>query len=161
MILIVADTGPINYLVQSGHVDVLRSLVDRVVLTALVWEELKNAGAPSSVREWSKTLPDWIEVREPSNMLVLPQQLSTADKAAVSLAAELGATLLMDDRRGRQAAHAIGLVTIGTLGILEAASAKGLLSLPAAIERLRQTSIFLADDLYEKALERDARRKAT
>ncbi len=37
MILIVADTGPINYLVQCGHVDVLRSLVDRVMLTSLVW----------------------------------------------------------------------------------------------------------------------------
>lgn len=102
-----------------------------------------------------------MEVREPSCLMELPQQLSTADKAAVSLAAEMGATLLMDDRRGRQAASAVGVTTIGTLGILEAASAKGLLSLPAAIERLRQTSIYLSDDLYEKALERDARRKAT
>ncbi len=160
MMLIVADTGPINYLVLTGHVDVLHGLVDRVLLPALVLQELKDAGAPQAVRAWCKILPNWMKVQEPSDVMELPDQLSAADKAAVSLAAELHAMLLMDDRRGRLAAEAADVTTIGTLGILEAAAAKGLLSLPAAIGRLRQTNIFLADEIYAKALERDARRQA-
>lgn len=150
----------LNYLVQIGQVEVLHGLVARVVLPALVWLELKDAGAPEAVRAWAKTLPEWMEVQDPSSMVELPEQLSAADKTAVSLAVELHAMLLMDDRRGRQAAEAAGVTTIGTLGILEAAAAKRLLSLPAAIERLRQTSIYLADELYDKALERDAKRQS-
>jgi len=39
MILIVADTGPINYLIQIGCVDTLSQLVKTVVLPASVLRE--------------------------------------------------------------------------------------------------------------------------
>lgn len=49
------------------------------------------------------------------------------------------------------------MLTIGTLGILEAASAKGLLPLSESIRRLKQTSIYLTEGLYTAALERGAK----
>jgi predicted nucleic acid-binding protein len=70
-------------------------------------------------------------------------ELSKADVDAISLARECRAVLLMDDRRARQAAALVGVTTIGTVGLLEAASARGILALPEAFERLRQTNIFL------------------
>ena len=34
MILIVADAGPINYLIQIGHIDLLAKLAEKTVLPA-------------------------------------------------------------------------------------------------------------------------------
>lgn len=61
---------------------------------------------------------------------------------------------------GRRAA-ALGVVTMGTVGILEVAAARGLVSLPEALERLRATSCFLSEDVLDNALERDAERRRT
>ena len=63
MILIVADTGPINYLIQIGHVEVLPRLVEKVVLAASVQVELLRDAAPAVVREWATNPPTWIEIR--------------------------------------------------------------------------------------------------
>ncbi len=49
MILIVADTGPINYLIQIGCVNVLSELVKTVALPASVLRELQSEGAPAEV----------------------------------------------------------------------------------------------------------------
>ena len=54
MILIVADTGPINYLIQIGHIDLLAALVDTTVLPASVAVELRHARAPDAVRAWGR-----------------------------------------------------------------------------------------------------------
>ena len=75
------------------------------------------------------------------------------------LAKELNASLLLtDDQRARWYAGASGVVTLGTLGLLEAAAARGLISLPAAIEKIRGTSFFITDELIEAALRGDAER---
>lgn len=147
MTLIVADTGPINYLILTGCVNVLPKLMTTVVLPELVVRELQAAGAPDAVREWVHDLPGWIEVRKPAGMIAEQPELSRADRAAVSIARELHALLLVDDRRARCAASEHAVQTIGTLGILEAAAAKGLISLPLALGKLQATSMFISDDL--------------
>jgi predicted nucleic acid-binding protein len=48
---------------------------------------------------------------------------------------------------------------MGTLGILEVAAARGMISLPTVLNKLRATSCFLADELIEAALERDNARR--
>lgn len=50
MILIVSDTGPINYLILIGHIEMLPALGERVVLPAGVHHELLDADAPGAVR---------------------------------------------------------------------------------------------------------------
>ena len=64
----------------------------------------------------------------------------------------------MDDRQARRCASGLGVATMGTLGLLEAAAARGLISLRPALEKLRATSCFLTDELIENALRRDAAR---
>lgn len=64
MILIVADTEPLNYLIQIGCVDLLSELIETVVLPASVLRELKSEKAPSEVREWAKSLPAWWRSRQ-------------------------------------------------------------------------------------------------
>jgi hypothetical protein len=50
--LIIADTGPINYLVLIGHIDLLPTLFERVILPSAVQAELTDADAPPLVRSW-------------------------------------------------------------------------------------------------------------
>lgn len=159
MILIVADTGPINYLIEIGCVSVLSEMVKTLVLPASVLRELQSEGAPSAVRDWAGNLPAWVEVRNTACLIPPQPELSEADREAISLARELQALLLMDDRRARRAALHHTVSTIGTLGILEAAAAKGLISLPEALERLRTTSMFISDELLAQALQRDSKRR--
>ena len=40
MQLVIADTGPVNYLVPIGHIDLLPRLFQRVILPTAVKEEL-------------------------------------------------------------------------------------------------------------------------
>jgi len=81
---------------------------------------------------------------------------------AICLAREIQASaLLIDDLAGRNAAVQCGLVVIGTVGLLENAAARGLLDLPKAMDRLRQTNARIHPDLIREALRRDAARKHT
>ena len=159
MILIVADTGPINYLIQIGCVGVLSQLVKKVVLPASVLSELQSEGAPTEVRKWAEKLPVWVEVKLAISLIPVDPELSLADREAISLAREMNALLLMDDRRARLVATREAVSTIGTLGILEAAAAKGLISLPTALERLRATNMFISAELLTQALRRDSARR--
>ena len=161
MILIVADTGPVNYLIQIGCIALLARLAEKTVLPASVHAELLHRAAPDAVRAWAAAPPAWVEIRA-ATQRIEAKDVSAADREAIALAKELGtAILLMDDREARRCAAALGVSTMGTVGILEVAAARELVSLPAALERLRGTSCFLTEDLIENALERDAARRRT
>jgi len=67
--------------------------------------------------------------------------IDAGEMAAIQLAAYLHADLLlMDDRKGVSAAERKGLRVTGTLGILDLAARRGLIDLPATIDRLRETN---------------------
>jgi predicted nucleic acid-binding protein len=128
--LVIADTGPINYLVLIGHIDLLPVLFETVVLPTAVQSELASGKAPGSVRYWAANFPIWVEVRGPSFDQpddALLTGIDEGEKAAILLAASLHADLiLMDDRRGVKAAERKGLVVTGTLGVLDLAAQRGL-----------------------------------
>lgn len=79
---------------------------------------------------------------------------------AIALAQELSAdALLLDDRDGVAAARKLGLFVTGTLGVLDMAAERTLLSLPNAVAALRQTTFRGPDRLFEDLLRRDERRR--
>ena len=57
--IVVADAGPIHYLVLVGAVDALQPLYDRVLVPETVARELSNAKAPEIVRGWIARPPAW------------------------------------------------------------------------------------------------------
>ena len=159
MILIVADTGPINYLIQIGQIDLLAQLVEKTVLPSSVQTELLHDAAPFAVRTWAANPPAWVEIRA-AKQTIEAKDISDADREAIALARELNASvLLMDDSQARRCAARLGVVTMGTLGLLEVAAARELVSLRLVVEKLRATSCFLSDELIENALRRDAERQ--
>ena len=158
--IVLSDTSPINYLVLTGHIDVLPALFGQVVIPAAVLAELRHPGTPDVVQRWVADPPDWLLIRTPA--VVDPHiRLGQGEAAAISLAVEMHATLLLiDDRRGRREAEARGLLVAGTLNVLEAAAKRNLLDLPTAIDRLRGTNFHIAEQIIQQALEANARRKA-
>jgi predicted nucleic acid-binding protein len=49
--LVIADTGPVNYLILIGHIDVLPALLEKVILPDVVRDELKHSAAQHRVHE--------------------------------------------------------------------------------------------------------------
>jgi predicted nucleic acid-binding protein len=126
-----------------------------------VHAELQHRAAPEAVRAWAAAPPAWVEIRA-TTQLVEANDISPADREAIALAKELrAAVLLMDDKQARRCAANLGVMTIGTVGLLEVAAMRELVSLPTVLERLRGTSCFLTEDLIENALQRDAARRRT
>ena len=65
MIKVVADTGPLHYLVLIDAITVLPQLFGQILIPGAVERELSRPGTPRTVREWLATSPPWLAVREP------------------------------------------------------------------------------------------------
>jgi predicted nucleic acid-binding protein len=65
----------------------------------------------------------------------------------------------MDDREGRQEARRLQLPTLGTLRVLADAAERGFTDLAMAFDRLRRTNFRASDQLIERLLEHDAKRR--
>lgn len=153
MSVVVSDTSPLHYLILSGAESVLASLFTQVVIPPTVFRELQQPNTPQAVREWARSLPTWVRVQAPHS-LDLTLSVDAGELEAICLAREIkSSALLIDDLAGRTAAIRCGL--------LENAAARGLLDLPKAMDRLRQTNARIHPDLIREALGRDAARKQT
>lgn len=64
--IVVADTGPIHYLILSGYVGVLHDLYGVVVLPEAVKSELSHPAAPAEIRKWITAPPPWVSIRTPA-----------------------------------------------------------------------------------------------
>jgi predicted nucleic acid-binding protein len=53
--IVVADSGPLHYLILLGHVDLLQRFYGEVLVPEPVAGELTTASAPDTVREWMTT----------------------------------------------------------------------------------------------------------
>jgi predicted nucleic acid-binding protein len=156
--LVIADTGPLNYLILISQIGLLPVLFEKVVLPITVQRELTSGRAPPPVRHRATNLPYWAQVRDapPSqsedNSL---KGIDAGEKAAIQLALSLSADLLlMDDRKGVIAAQRKGLRVTGTLGILDLAAERGLSDFARAVERLRQTNFRVPQALLDSLLKK-------
>ena len=155
---VVSDTTPLNYLILIGEVSVLSLLFDKVFVPPAVIQELKHPKAPAAVSLWASSPPAWVEIRAPRTDL--DQWIGKGENEAISLALELpGATLLVDDMKARIEAEARGLVTLGTLAILDLADGAGMMDFESAASRLQATSFYLEESLLESMLAKVRARK--
>lgn len=160
MRLVIADTGPINYLVLIGNIDLLPVLFERVVLPSAVRAELADPDAPPSVRNWIAAPPAWLDVQEmPARQFeqASVEGLDEGEAAAIALAIWLDADLvLMDDRRGVIVARGKGLRVTGTLGVLDLAAERGLVNFAQAANRLRRTNFRIPEELLDSLMKKHA-----
>jgi predicted nucleic acid-binding protein len=62
--LVIADTGPVNYLILIAHIEILPLLFEKVILPSAVADELANSGAHLLVRNWIAHPPAWVEIHQ-------------------------------------------------------------------------------------------------
>jgi predicted nucleic acid-binding protein len=103
---------------------------------------MAHPSAPTELQIWIEQPPTWLDIQpvriEPDAKL---DRLHPGEREAIALAEQLGADLiLLDEKAARQIAAERGLNVTGLLGILDEAATRGLIDLPTAIDRLRQTT---------------------
>ena len=142
--IVVADTSPINYLIQIECEQLLPALFGRILVPASVMQELARPGAPAAVRGWSSCPPKWVEIGTFSAPVDIGLAfLDLGEREAIQLCEELhGNLLLIDELRGRREAERRGIRVTGILGVLLAAGKRDLVDAEAAFCSLRKGTSF-------------------
>jgi predicted nucleic acid-binding protein len=153
--MIVSDSTPLVAFARLGRLDLLRRIVQHVLIPQAVMQEFtegKNRPGAEEIRSAS-----WVEVRVvgtiPPEILPL---LDRGEAEVIALAEEVSADeLLLDERAARAVAVARGLRVIGTAGLLVRAKEQGMINAVRPIleqmqaRGIRYSRQFL-DDLFRE-----------
>jgi predicted nucleic acid-binding protein len=148
--IVVADSGPLHYLILLEHIELLRRFYGKVLVPEPVAGELSAAAAPAVVRDWITKPPTWVDVRPvpTDGASMISDDLDLGERAAIALAETMHADLLLiDEAAGRAEAKRRHLRVTGTLGVLRAGAEQGLVNVPDLLERLKGTSFYLDETL--------------
>jgi predicted nucleic acid-binding protein len=94
---VVADTGPLNYLVLIGAIDILPKLFDQMLAPQTVCDELADDDTPTQVRTWITQAPYCFTFR-PAPSRNGGEKIPTLDAgehAAIALAVAIKADLVL------------------------------------------------------------------
>jgi predicted nucleic acid-binding protein len=153
---VVSDAGPLHYLILIERQDLLQKLFGKVRVPSVVRDELTRSTTPAAVRLWMSFPPEWIKISigDPAHTNI--RGLDPGESAAIRLATEIKADLvLVDDLAARRAARLLNFRIAGTLSILEEAARRGLVDLSDAIQKLKRTNFHITEHLLQEALLRD------
>jgi len=143
--VIISDTTCLILLNNLGKLDLLHLLFPTVTIT------------PEVRAEFGEPLPDWVVVEAVNDL----QQFATirlmvdeGEASAIALCLEKpGSLLIIDERKGRKLAQDLGLLTIGTLGILvEAKKAGHISTLRPLIEEIVESDFRVSLELLNTVL---------
>jgi len=152
--LIVSDNSPLNVLIRLGVEEILPKLFARVLIPPEVAEEMRHAKTPQIVKDFVAHPPAWLTITAPKSILTIPD-LDPGETAAISLALEWKAALMIDEADGRQAALSHGVEVIGAVGVLERAANEGLIQdLQHYHEQIKTKRFHISDEVLRKSLER-------
>jgi predicted nucleic acid-binding protein len=155
--LLVADSGP---LIALARLDLLRlpsAIFAGTLVTATVWDEvLRQPPRLEQVALQAALAKGLLRVvADPSSwpQWLTDARLDAGERSAITLALDLHATVLVDERIGRAAAKSVGLEVIGTLGVLVSAKLAGLVGeVRPLAQALLDSGYFMAPQLVEAAL---------
>jgi predicted nucleic acid-binding protein len=142
MKVVVADASCLILFTNIQRLDVLEKLFGELWIT----HEVKD--------EYGLAIPSFISIREPVDLgrqQALKLLLDPGEASSISLAAENpGCRIIIDEKKGRRIALALGLDVTGTLGVLIEASKKGFIETDSdLLEKLDQHGFRLSASLKE------------
>lgn len=157
MALLVADSGPLIALARLDLLWLPARLTLEVRMPPSVWTEVTRAPKGNDLSRLEAALAaGWLTLAPGPQ--VLDAQLEDAplddgELAALSLALQQGAAVLMDELRGRAVASRLGLDVVGTLGLLLRAREAGQIGpLRPLIDTLQHSGYFLSQRLVQQVL---------
>lgn len=149
---VVSNSGPLIALERIERLDILALVYGEVVVPPAVYSEVLRDDRPGATAlEYAK----WLQVGEVGDHSTVDRLrfwLDAGESAAIVLAQQLGAMLLIDERRGRSIATALGIPVTGTVGTLIAAKRRGLIpSVTPLLDALIAHGVRLSPRLYREA----------
>ncbi|WP_129677278.1 DUF3368 domain-containing protein [Candidatus Chloroploca sp. Khr17] len=144
---IICNTSPLQYLHQVGLLDVVRTLVGRLIVPPAVVAELEE-GRIRGVDVPDLSTLGWVSIRVPQSRAAVPliTDIGPGETQVLMLALESSdAIVVLDDALARQMAEVIGIRLTGTLGLLLDARRAGLIpALRPVIDQLQALRFRLA-----------------
>ena len=151
---VVSNTSPISNLAIIGRLHLLKRRYGTVRIPPAVAAELSALSHPAAKARITAALAEgWLVTEKvPPCSPQLPFPLDAGETEAIGLAVATHAdVLLMDEKRGRQAARRNGLAVGGLLGELLYARHAGILpGLRPEFDRLRSEAGFFVDPEIER-----------
>ena len=134
--VVIADAGPIISLAVIEHLDLLDQMFEKVRIPVAIWEEITADDSKPKIDEIKTFFKNRVVPIKTSNELIFVMDYGESE--ALTLYHEISANyLLIDDRKARKIAEALGAVCIGTIGLLGVAKKIGLiLELKPLFEKL-------------------------
>ena len=156
--IIVSNTSPLTNLAAIGRFELLRRLFREVHIADGVWEELNSGGRPHPGSQ-EVAEADWVRrhtVQGRELVTALCRDLDHGESETIALALEIGGDLvLMDEREGTHHAARHGLRTVGVVGLLIEAKAKGQIGRiqPELVALRQRAGFYLSDRVFQRTLE--------
>jgi predicted nucleic acid-binding protein len=119
--VVVSDSGPLIALAGCGQLRLLKAVFDVVHIPQLVLDETTADRSRRGAADIVAFVQAHAQVhlsRDDANYTEMAAYLDDGEAQALSLANALGCGVLMDERRGRQAATRQGMRLFGVLGVL-------------------------------------------
>ncbi|MCY4515514.1 MAG: DUF3368 domain-containing protein [Candidatus Tectomicrobia bacterium] len=141
---VICNTSPLQYLYQSDGLELLPGLFSQVQVPDAVAMEL-DEGRRRNVPLPDPTALPWLTIRSVRDRTLMPlvTNMGNGEQEVLALGLETpDALLLLDDRRARRHALALGLRVSGALGIMRLAKERGVL---AAVKPVMDRLVFNLD----------------
>jgi len=150
--MIVSDTGPLAVLFKARLLFILKEVYGEVWVPEAVKRELRRK--PEGVIIFRDN--PWIKTAEVTNVGLVRALMLVVDYGeaeAIALALQSGSRILIDERKGRNAATKLGLEIRGTLGLFVEAKKKNIIkSVNECIDKLLEVGYYLDTQLIRAVL---------
>lgn len=147
---VIINASPLIVLFKSQQVELLPQLFTEILVPSAVWNEITAAGKNDVA---SRQLPSTPWVQRVEIAAVAPEvaawDLGKGESEVLSLSlTNPDCAAIVDDRAARRCAQTLGVITLGTGGVLILAKRRGLIAtISPGIQALRDAGLWLSDSL--------------
>ncbi len=154
--VVVSDSGPLIALAGCGHLGLLVAVFDAVHVPQVVLDETtadRSRRGAADIIAFVQAHAQVHPSRDDAIYAAAASYLDDGEAQALSLAHALGCGVLMDERRGRQAAIRQRVPLFGVLGVLLQAKRIGKIELVApALDQMQSNGYRISQALIEETL---------
>lgn len=153
----VINASPLIFLSRGKHIELLRTIADRLVVPAPVAEEILRRG-PSDATAAVLRATAWLEVVPVASVadVIVEWGLGAGESSVLAYAlGKPGTEAIIDDLMGRKCARVLAIPVRGTVGIVLKAKRDGhIQSARTVMEDLVRGGMYLSRSILDEALKR-------
>lgn len=150
----ISNTSPIIFLAKIKNLDLLKNLYKKVTITTDIKNELLVEDKPDKVQITDAINKGILSVKDPSKLLALG--LGKGENSAISLAAELNDSLIIDDSFATKVAKSLGINTLRTTTAIFSAVKKKIITKSQAlgmINSIIEEGYYISPRYYKDIME--------